>query len=113
MLPVFRYFVPLFLINPELNPSLHSLDINNQYFVCHTKLSWLHDTAVMAATPHMHAHHCVRIDSSDGLKLLEPFGDNTEEELDGPVQAFDSSVTDDTERICAFEQSLIDPQYDT
>ena len=72
----------------------------------------------MAATPHMHAHHCVRIDSSDGLNqsfwnLLEPFGDNTEEVMDGPVQAFDSSVTDDTERICAFEQSLIDPQYDT
>ena len=70
----------------------------------------------MAAT-HMHAHYSGRIDS-DGLNqsfwnLLEPFGDNTEEVMDGPVQAFDSSVTDDTERICALEQSLIDPQYDT
>ena len=50
----------------------------------------------------MHAHHCVRIDSD---------GNTDEEGLDGPVQALDSSsVTDDTERICALEQSLIDPQ---
>ena len=67
----------------------------------------------MAATPQTHAHHCVGI-HSDGLNqscwsLLS--GQYRGGTGDSPVQAFDSSVTDDTERLCALEQSLIDPQY--